>query len=174
MSKKTLTLGDFYVAYEEWLDAGAPGDMRSTFWRTMGLCSNLVNWMDSHNIDYRRQSELEDEMRASFEEVGLVPSYPFYEDSARTGPLPHEVVLQFRERYRAEGSTSSCHLNPLRVAWVRKHAMLHRGSGQVVHTPSSKTALLKTTDNPAVVLLQFDDLDDLDHPHSHGWHVYPG
>lgn len=39
MSKE---LGQFYVAYLEWIDSGAPSENEHNFLRVVGLCRNLT------------------------------------------------------------------------------------------------------------------------------------
>lgn len=84
----------FYKAYAEWLDSGAPD--RKPFRHRKGLCYSLDEWSD-YNFD------LSDEMQQQFIDAGLSCLYPFDEDSS---------VFRLDENK---------HLNPARVAWVRKH-----------------------------------------------------
>lgn len=97
-----VTLKDFYVAYAAWLDEGAPDT--HYFEKRFGLCSNLATWIYATNaeLDYAR---LVNELRKQFEDAGLCCQYPF--GSGR--------------EYERMYATNTQHLNPARVAWVRKH-----------------------------------------------------
>lgn len=90
-----MTLRDFYIAYAAWLDAGAPD--RDPFERSKGLCYSLDHW-SHYNFD------LSEEMQQQFTDAGLCWEYPF------------------DHGHRAYFDDDKKHLNPARVAWVRKHA----------------------------------------------------
>ncbi|WBF77867.1 hypothetical protein W70_73 [Escherichia phage W70] len=85
----------FYKAYAAWLDEGAPD--RDPFNRRKGLCYSLDHWPD-YNFD------LSEEMQQQFTDAGLCCEFPFD-----------------KGRYTYHKDTKK-HLNPARVAWVRKHA----------------------------------------------------
>lgn len=92
-------LKQFYVAYKEWLDAGAP-DGRP-FERCRGLCPNLKAFYDNSGL----ASDLRVEMCSQFSKAGLSEIYPF-------------GSIDYKRRRRTETQ----HLHPLRVRWVEEHA----------------------------------------------------
>lgn len=86
----------FYKAYAAWLDAGAP--QHKPFDRTYGLCFVLEEFSA---CDY----DLLEEMRQQFTDAGLCWEFPF--DKCLSAYVEDD----------------NKHLNPARVAWVRKHAV---------------------------------------------------
>lgn len=94
----TEQLKEFYKAYAAWLDACAP--QHQQFDRTCGLCHSLEEFSDS-NYD------LLEEMRDQFSNSDLDWKFPF------------------DDGHYAYCSDANKHLNPDRVAWVRKHAEIH-------------------------------------------------
>ena len=97
MTKQSEKLTQFYQAYAQWLDDGAPQD--APFTRTCGLCYNLRKSSKS--------LKLLKEMWEQFTSAGLHEDWPF-----------HNSFIE----YDQEGNADKCHLNPKRNAWVREHA----------------------------------------------------
>lgn len=91
-------LKEFYAAYAEWLDAGAP--QAKPFVRNNGLCLNLLLKMP---LPYEETNAAFEEMSEQFHEAGLDTLFPF----------------DTREEYH---TCDNMHLNPRRIAWVRAHA----------------------------------------------------
>ncbi|ATE85745.1 hypothetical protein Sf12_gp19 [Shigella phage Sf12] len=92
----TEKLKAFYKAYSAWLDAGATKNR--PFDRSRGLCYSLEQFSDYD--DYA----LLKEMQQQFTDAGLNWEHPF--DRCLSA-------------YKVDANK---HLNPARVAWVRKHA----------------------------------------------------
>ena len=91
-------LMEFYKAYAEWLDKGAPE--HEPFQRGYGLCGNLAfNWKP---VWY----ELIQKMVRQFKEAGLHGEFPFDADG---------------REYMINKVDQKQHLNPRRIAWVRKY-----------------------------------------------------
>lgn len=86
-------LRDFYSAYDEWINSGAPEG--SPFARGVGLCANL--------FDYVASTVLED-LHAQFVAAGLDEKLPFNASESE---------------FVAESGRGECYINPARVAWVR-------------------------------------------------------
>jgi len=97
-------LKSFYQAYTAWLDDGAPED--APFSRCNGLCSNLIRFMKQQAVSLAQCWPLANELEQQFDSRGLSDSYPF-------GDV---------EEYENECNANECHLNPLRIAWVKEHA----------------------------------------------------
>lgn len=100
----------FLRAWLDWAEAGAPDDNRHTernpnrFERDYGLCSNTYNFEElALDVHPDETGDLEIELACRFEEQGLRPSYPFG-----------------YEAYDADAEGGTHHLNPARLAWVRK------------------------------------------------------
>lgn len=91
------TLKDFYRAYADWLDAGAP--QGKPFVRNNGLCLNLLLKMPR---SYEETNAAFEEMTEQLCEAGLDTLFPF----------------DTREEY---SKCDNMHLNPRRIAWVRAH-----------------------------------------------------
>lgn len=98
MQSKQLT--QFYQAYSDWLDIGAPD--KKPFWRMFGLCANLSDMQFRFDI----YDSVDREMQSQFAELGKTYGIPFNEDR----------VDYYKEKERAE-----CYLNPKRIAWVKSH-----------------------------------------------------
>ena len=90
------TLKEFYCAYVEWLDAGAPSFR--PFSRSSGLCTNLFS--------FTKSDDAASEMKSQFIDAGLDPNYPF------GGEYLYNLHQQGRNQ----------HLNPARIEWVKAHA----------------------------------------------------
>lgn len=90
-------LQQFYNEYAEWLETGAePGK----FWRTMGLCTNLLRTAPCH-VNYAM-----DLMEDQFRTAGLDIRCPFNMEG-RT--------------YAEESFAHEMHLNETRIKWVMEH-----------------------------------------------------
>lgn len=92
----------FYKAYAAWLDAGAVNN--DAFTCCAGMCFSLHRWAGCKGLDCRA---LRLELKEQFTNAGLNSSYPFNRDE---------------HKYDVECDDGAIHLNPARIAWVRKHA----------------------------------------------------
>lgn len=89
-------LKEFYAAYAEWLDAGAPE--YNPFVRKTGLCWNIFNMP----FTYDELKEACSEMKRQFKAAGLDVSYPF------DTPMGYSMCNEM-------------HLNEARISWVKTH-----------------------------------------------------
>lgn len=108
MQSQLLT--EFYNAYNDWLEAGAPDGVM--FHREVGLCSNIASWGNSTKFDhvggdpaFSTVATLRYEMTMQFDADGLSKHYPF-------GNL---------SEYTDCRNNSTQHLDPKRIAWVKAH-----------------------------------------------------
>lgn len=108
-------LTNFYCLYAEWLIFGAPH--KEPFRRDAGLCYNLQWYMQNVTDDRALRVSVQDEMRAQFRREGLHADYPFSIDG------PPCVFAERMRIYETECDREECHLNKLRIAWVRLHSM---------------------------------------------------
>lgn len=92
-------LKEFYVAYWNWLNCGAPDE--EPFQRHIGLCTNLEWWCTNNN---HPNEDLVPELIKQFRSAGLSMGYPF-------------GVLEYKKDMKNETQ----HLNPLRIKWVEEH-----------------------------------------------------
>lgn len=90
-------LKEFYAAYVEWVDAGAPHGQ--PFVRNNGLCLNLLLKMPR---SYEENNAAFEEMTEQFCEAGLDVSYPF------DTPMGYSMCKDM-------------HLNEARISWVKTH-----------------------------------------------------
>lgn len=86
-------LRNFYSAYGEWIDSGAPDG--NPFMRGAGLCANLFDYVTSLALEG---------LHAEFVAAGLGEKLPFNASEAE---------------FKSESGRGECHTNPARVAWVR-------------------------------------------------------
>lgn len=94
----------FYIAYRDWLDAGAPN--YEPFARHDGLCSNIGRLYKVEKPgDTTLRRRLRDELSAQFRAARLDSTFPFGERS-----------------YHMRHDKDSQHLHKPRVKWVREHA----------------------------------------------------
>ena len=99
-------LKQFYRAYWEWLEAGAPTGNDHIFGRGYGLCTNLYNQLMDRKEKYTVIYDMNRFLTAQFMDAGLNSTFPFddqpinYEDDKKEGFL---------------------HLNPKRIAWAKEH-----------------------------------------------------
>lgn len=101
MAEQSKELTEFYRAYMAWLEKGAP--QNSPFSRHDGLCDNVHRRFDDENTEIAIKREL---MR-QFEENKL-----------------HSIVYPFNicsGNYVDEAELGECHLNYLRIQWVKDH-----------------------------------------------------
>lgn len=105
MLEQSPTLTEFYRAYRDWLDNGAP-EQHPIFCRGDGLCLNCSIWMDQTG---NNASCIDTEMVAQFRAAKLNGWLPF-----NTG----ENTIS----YMYETRNYLCHLNPKRIRWVRERA----------------------------------------------------
>jgi hypothetical protein len=89
-------LTEFYNAYNDWVNTGAPEC--NVFSRSYGLCLNLRVYGDSLNLC--------NEMKAQFVEAELSCDYPFNESE---------------NEYFVECDAGEAALNPERIKWVQEH-----------------------------------------------------
>lgn len=97
-------LYQFYVAYAAWLDADTPAC--GPFTRDNGLCDNLGSYIDKLDEWTEDWDDVPAEMIKSFMNEGLDRLYPFNCGSS--------------VEYADECNHHTVHLNPQRIAWVRK------------------------------------------------------
>jgi hypothetical protein len=88
-------LTDFYNAYNNWLNDGAPA--HELFSRETGLCSCIIMWLPGYLQII--------EMRSQFAAASLSTCYPFNEEF---------------DDYLAD-TNKGAHLNPKRIQWVKDH-----------------------------------------------------
>ena len=90
------TLKEFYKSYNDWLVAGAPDG--EPYLRSAGLCINLRRFAENHE-------PLQHEMNMQFLANGYRLRIPFNRDGS----------------YFTEATTNTCHLNQMRINWVKDH-----------------------------------------------------
>ena len=105
--KQSALLRQFYKAYVEWLDLGAPDQI--IFRRYFGLCSNLNNWATNNKIYGQDAIDLSREMQSQFRVAGGSVDYPFNRGDA--------------DLYTREVDFELAHENEQRNKWVRDHAV---------------------------------------------------
>lgn len=100
----------FLRAWLDWAEAGAPDDGRHTnrnpnrFERDCGLCSNTYNFEElALNVHLDDVGDLETELSSLFAADGMDKGYPFGYAA-----------------YDEDAAGHTQHLNPTRLAWVRK------------------------------------------------------
>jgi hypothetical protein len=93
----------FYLGYLAWINDGAPE--HDVFTRHNGLCDNYRDYFRSLYRDRDASGDLS-EMVQSFRNAGLNRLYPFNFGS------PYAFSEECNKGY--------AHLNPQRIAWVRK------------------------------------------------------
>jgi len=103
MKVQSEALTKFYQAYLAWVEAGAPVENEHSLYRGVGLCSNL--WTFFGYADASEAYELD----SQFRDAELSVFYPFNEGSVH---------------YRQEKAAETCHLNPARIEWVRRHVAI--------------------------------------------------
>lgn len=96
-----MLLQEFYKAYAIWLRAGAPDGSTYSFCQSVGLCTNLNNFLSLTGALGR--SDASHELHLAFVAAGLDSDYPFNEGE---------------EDYESERGH---HLNWKRRQWVFDH-----------------------------------------------------
>lgn len=104
--KPEEVLKQFYRAYWDWLQAGAPEGDAYMFKRYYGLCLNLNVWLFDYTCEYDNKYAVINSMSDQFIAAGLSNVYPFDTDP---------VI------YKADQANNRLHLNPRRIAWVKEH-----------------------------------------------------
>lgn len=97
------TLQNFYDAYGEWLQKGAPTSA-AVFSRSFGLCKNLIDYIVMLH-GYEGVGNVLKEMAQQFTDAGLSDEYPF-------GGI---------DQYCSDQNADLMHLNPERCKWVFEH-----------------------------------------------------
>lgn len=103
--KQSELLTEFYLAYADWLDAGAPDE--KPFYRSGGLCWMLSHYLSCHGIPRKERGQLANELEDQFEAAGLNHLFPFNDGE---------------DGFSNEEETDTMHLNSRRIKWVRDHA----------------------------------------------------
>lgn len=96
-------LSEFYKAYSDWIDAGAPES--EPFSRRSGLCGSIFLYAAMNGYPVSERSALLLVMRVQFIKAGLNRDYPF---NSQEKP------------YLVESARGLIHTNSDRIAWVRK------------------------------------------------------
>lgn len=73
-------LNDFYHAWWDWVESGAPEDNEFGFDSSMGLCSSLENYSVTDSWEKRERISATQEMEEQFDYYGLDPILPFNRD----------------------------------------------------------------------------------------------
>lgn len=103
ITKQSMELKNFYLAYQQWVQRGSPREASKNsfgFTRRDGLCENLDS-MYSKSLGRGAICELTDELTDQFAAMGLPRGYPFGMDD-------------YSLRY-AEHTMDEC---PKRLEWV--------------------------------------------------------
>ena len=96
-------LSDFYKAYSDWIDAGAPEG--EPFSRRVGLCASMCLHLKWKGCNPREREVALFLMKSQFIKAGLSRDYPF--NNAENS-------------YYEEGINGTMHTNSDRIAWVKK------------------------------------------------------
>lgn len=96
-------LADFYEAYSEWIDAGAPES--EPFSRRVGLCGSLCLYLTRKGCKFPARDMALQLMKSQFIKAGLSRDYPF--NNAENS-------------YHVECVNGTIHTNKNRIAWVKK------------------------------------------------------
>ena len=96
-------LADFYKAYSDWIDSGAPES--EPFSRRVGLCGSLCLYLTSKSCNFRVRDMALQLMKSQFIKAGLSRDYPF--NNAENS-------------YYLESINGTIHTNKNRIAWVKK------------------------------------------------------
>ena len=115
--KQSKELTNFYRAYLNWLNAGAPIANEYDFKRTHGICCCITEFIEveyahKQENDHRKIiSKMIDEIQSQFLLAGLEKWLPFNKFGDVDGI-----------DYLYEVLNGTCHLNPKRIQWVKGHA----------------------------------------------------
>lgn len=95
-------LADFYKAYSDWIDAGAPEG--EPFSRRSGLCGSLCSYLTSKGCRFPVRDMALQLMKSQFIKAGLSRDYPFNNAD---------------NSYCLESINGEIHTNKNRLAWVK-------------------------------------------------------
>lgn len=95
-------LADFYKAYSDWIDAGAPES--EPFSRRVGLCGSLCLYLTSKGCRFPERDMALQLMKSQFIKAGLSRDYPFNNAD---------------NSYYLESIDGKIHANKNRAAWVK-------------------------------------------------------
>lgn len=96
-------LAEFYEAYSDWIDAGAPEG--KPFSRKCGICVSLTLHLKDIGLTPKEREQARKLMRSQFIKAGLNGDYPF-----NNRELP----------YLTESARGMIHTNKNRIQWVKK------------------------------------------------------
>ena len=96
-------LADFYKAYSDWIDAGAPES--EPFSRRVGLCGSIFLYLAMKGYPIKDRKITLEMMRAQFVKAGLDSEYPFNNQE---------------NSYRMESINGLIHTNANRIQWVKR------------------------------------------------------
>lgn len=96
-------LAEFYEAYSDWVDAGAPES--EPFSRRVGLCGSLCSYLASKGCRFPVRDMALQLMKSQFIKAGLSRDYPFNNAD---------------NSYCLESINGAIHTNKNRVAWVKR------------------------------------------------------
>lgn len=96
-------LAEFYEAYSDWIDAGAPEGEQ--FSRRVGLCGSVCLYLKSKGLNFREREMALFLMRKQFIKADLNRDYPFNNQD---------------NSYYVESIYGLIHTNKNRIAWVKK------------------------------------------------------
>lgn len=96
-------LAEFYEAYSDWIDAGAPES--EPFSRRVGLCGSLCSYLASKGCRFPVRDMALQLMKSQFIKAGLSRDYPF--NSADNS-------------YCLESINGEIRTNKNRIQWVKK------------------------------------------------------
>lgn len=96
-------LAEFYEAYSDWIDDGAPEG--EPFSRRVGLCGSVCLYLKSKGCNFREREVALLLMRKQFIKAGLSRDYPFNNAD---------------NSYYLESIDGAIHTNKNRMAWVKR------------------------------------------------------
>ena len=101
--EKLDKLADFYKAYSDWIDDGAPEG--KPFSRNCGICVSLTLHLKDIGLTPKEREQARKLMRSQFIKAGLNGDYQF-----NNRELP----------YLTESAKGMIHTNKNRIAWVKR------------------------------------------------------
>ena len=96
-------LAEFYEAYSDWIDAGAPES--EPFSRRVGICGSLCLYLTNKGCRFPERDMALQSMKSQFIKAGLNRDYPF--NNAENS-------------YYVECVNGTIHTNKNRIAWVKR------------------------------------------------------
>lgn len=96
-------LAEFYKAYSDWVDAGAPES--EPFSRRVGLCGSLCSYLASKGCKFHVRGMTLQLMKSQFIKAGLNRDYPFNSQE---------------NSYYVECIDGLIYTNKNRIQWVKK------------------------------------------------------